>query len=105
MAVYNTWALDIVYELRRSGKIRELAHLGFIDRGRGAVSVDIGSDRKYGTVYLSREAWMYVGLKEPQRLFCLNAIDTYEPLSQAVVTAISPLWQEFEVTTCLIKLN
>lgn len=87
----------------RSGKVRSLARMGFIDRGRGAIWLNL-VDGKQGLSYLSREAWEHFELVEERRTAVFNSIDTYEPLTQAVVVAFSHIGNDYEVTTCLIKL-
>ena len=100
--VHNTWVLNALDDLARSGRIRSLSRIGFIDRGRGAVWVEL-SDGKHGTTYLSRSAWHKANLNESLRTAILNAIDTYTPLNQAVVVAFSSLEHQVQVTTCLVK--
>lgn len=105
MAVHNTWVLDLVHKLNQNGKLREIARLGFLDRGRGAISLDEDGS-SYGAVYLSRTAWELAHQDELRRLAIFETIDTYLPLSQLVVVVTSPVGNEhFEVTTCLLKLD
>lgn len=40
---------------------------------------------------------------ESRRSAIFNAIDTYTPLSQAVVVAFSSLEDQFEITTVVVK--
>lgn len=106
MAVNNVWVLDIVYRLNKNGTVRDIARFGFLDRGRGAISLDIAADGRYRAVYLSRAAWTEADLDEERRTAIFHTIDTYQPLNQAVLVAVSPVDDNhFEVTTCLLKLD
>lgn len=62
-------------------------------------------DGRENLYYLCRTVWECFDLDEPRRVAILNAIDTYQPLSQAIVVAFSNLDDQEEVTTCLIKLT
>ena len=61
------------------------------------------SHGRHGTTYLSRAAWEKAELDESRRSAIFNAIDTYTPLSQAVVVAFSSLEDQFEITTVVVK--
>lgn len=102
--VHNTWVIDVIADLTDSGKLRSLARNGFIDRGRGAIYLNLQHERE-NLYYLCRAVWKHFDLDEPRRVAVLSAIDTYQPLSQAIVVAFSNLGDQEEVTTCLIKLS
>lgn len=106
MAVKNTWVLVLIHELNQSGYLQSVARLGFIDRGRGAISLYFASDSRYGASYLSRAAWEEAELDPLRRPAVFETIDTYQPLSQAVVVAISPVGNgKLETITCLIEIT
>ncbi len=81
------------------------ARNGFLRYGRGAISLEVKCDRKYTVEYLSYSDWQCAELEEPRRKGINNVINTYQPLSQGVVVAISPYGKGFEVTTFLIDLQ
>lgn len=100
----NNWVIDVIADLAEIGKLRSLARMGFIDRGRGAIWLEL-SDGRQAFSYLSRAAWEHFELDEPRRIAVFNAIESYEPLTQALVVAFSNVDSKYEVITCLIKLN
>lgn len=101
----NLWLISLVDKLRENKYLYSCARDGFLCYGRGAISLDVKCDRKYTVEYLSYSDWQRADLEEPRREAIDNAINTYQPLSQAVVVAISPCGSGFEVTTFLIDLN
>ena len=101
----NNWVINVIADLADSGKLRSLARTGFIDRGRGAIWLEL-SDGRQGLSYLSRAAWEhFFELDEPRRIAVFDAIESYKPLTQAVVVAFSNVDSKYEVITCLIKLS
>jgi hypothetical protein len=98
----NNWVVNAIADLAEVGKLRSLARMGFIDRGRGAIWLNL-TDGEQGLSCLSRAAWECFELDEPRRIAVFNAIDTYEPLTQAVVVAFSNVDSKHEVTTCVVN--
>lgn len=105
MKVHNTWVLNVIQNMVNCGLVRSLSRTGFIEEGRGAIAVEIDFLGQQSVRYLSGISWKLSGLDEPRKIAVLEAIETYKPLSQAVVVAISPLGNRVEVTTCLIELR
>lgn len=100
----NTQVENLIYTLASNGTLRRMARMGFIARGRGAISLDIfGDNGRHGLVYLSRTSWEVANLSELRRTACLDTIDIYKPLSQCVVVVIAPYGQNFEVTIMVVK--
>ncbi len=101
----NLWLISLVDKFQQNNYFYCTARNGFLRYGRGAISLDVKCDHQYTVEYLSYSDWQCAELQEPRRKAINNAIDTYQPLSQAVVVAISPYGSGFEVTTFLINLS
>lgn len=60
---------------------------------------------RFWIIYKSRKEWQEAGLEKPREKALLDAIDNYEPSTQAVVIAFSSLGNQFETVTCLVPLG
>lgn len=105
MIINNTWTTDIILDLAKSNRLRSLSREGFLERGRGAVGIDINKQLSVYPCYRSRNFWENIADLHPERRkHILEAIDMYQPLSEVVAVAISPIGDShIEVTTYLIK--
>lgn len=101
----NTWLVALVDKLRQNNCFYSCARNGFLRYGRGAISLDVKCPNQYTVEYLLYSAWQCADLEEPRLRAINSTMNTYQPLSQAIVVAISPYGNNFEVTTFLINLN
>lgn len=98
-------ALEFVHELISNGDIRRIARNGFIQDGRGITSVLV-EDGQYSCVYLPRAAVEQSLSNDWRKVSLLNFIDSYQPLTQALVTITTQLDEErVKMSCCLLSLE
>jgi hypothetical protein len=85
----NLWLISLVDKLQQKKYVYRIARSGFLRYGRGAISLDVKNSLHYTGTYLTKFNWQCALLDAPRRKAIIEIIDTYDPLSQAVVVAFS----------------